>query len=210
MMKNTGHFITIEGTEGMGKSTAMHCIEQFLVNNQFDYLMTREPGGTEIAEEIRKIILQHYNETMNSETELLLYFAARLQHVSALIKPALAQGKIVVSDRFTDASYAYQGGGRQLSIKHIELLEEHFVGGLQPDMTILLDAPVEIGLTRIQARGEPDRMESERQDFYERVRSAYHQRAQAHPERFVIIDATAMVSEVEAKVQSALEARLSK
>ncbi len=210
MMKSTGHFITIEGTEGMGKSTVMHCIERFLANSQFDYLMTREPGGTEIAEEIRKIILQHYTETMNSETELLLYFAARLQHVSALIKPALAQGKVVVSDRFTDASYAYQGGGRQLSLKHIELLEEHFVGGLQPDMTILLDAPVEIGLTRIQARGEPDRMESERQDFYERVRSAYHQRAQAHPERFVIIDATAAVSEVETKVQSALKARLSK
>lgn len=204
-----GQFITIEGTEGMGKSTVMHCIAQFLAAHNLNYLMTREPGGTEIAEAIRNLILQHYAETMNPETELLLYFAARLQHVTTLIKPALAEGKMVVSDRFTDASYAYQGGGRQLSVKHIELLESHFVG-LQPDLTLLLDAPVEIGLTRIQSRGEPDRMESERLDFYERVRAAYHQRAQAHPERFVIIDATASVAEVETLVETALAQKLLK
>lgn len=200
MKLTQGLFITIEGTEGMGKSTVIASLAEFLKEKNFDYLLTREPGGTEIAEKIRQVILSHYDEIMHAETELLLYFAGRIQHVQTVVLPAKNAGKIVISDRFTDASFAYQGGGRQIPVEKIRLLEQHFINDLQPDLTLLLDAPIEVGLDRIAARGEKDRIENETITFFERVRESYHQRARDYPERFRLIDARGSVSEVQERV----------
>lgn len=200
MTLTQGLFITIEGTEGMGKSTVIASLSEFLKEKGFDYLLTREPGGTEIAEKIRQVILAHYDETMQAETELLLYFAGRLQHVQTVVLPAKSAGKIVISDRFTDASFAYQGGGRQIPVEKIRLLEQHFINDLQPDLTLLLDAPIEVGLNRIASRGEKDRIEIENIAFFERVRESYHQRAREYPNRFRLIDAGGSVEEVQQKV----------
>ncbi len=205
MTLTQGLFITIEGTEGMGKSTVLASLAEFLKEKGFDFLLTREPGGTEIAEKIRQVILSHYDETMQVETELLLYFAGRIQHVETVVLPAKKAGKIVISDRFTDASFAYQGGGRQIPIEKIRLLEQHFINDLQPDLTLLLDAPIEVGLNRIAARGEKDRIEIENIAFFERVRESYLQRAREYPERFRIIDARGSVKDVQGSVHRIFE-----
>lgn len=205
MQQKQGLFITIEGTEGMGKSTVMKSLADFLSEKGLDFIITREPGGTEIAEKIRQVILSHYDEIMNPETELLLYFAGRIQHVQSVVLPAKAQGKIVISDRFTDASYAYQGGGREIALEKIRLLEQHFINDLQPDLTLLLDAPINIGLERIAARGVKDRIETEELSFFERVRAIYHQRAHDYPNRFRLIDASQSVAEVEQAVRRIIE-----
>ena len=205
MQQKQGMFITIEGTEGMGKSTVMKSLADFLNEKGLDFIVTREPGGTEIAEKIRQVILSHYDEIMNPETELLLYFAGRIQHVQSVVLPATAAGKIVISDRFTDASYAYQGGGRKIALEKIRLLEQHFINDLQPDLTLLLDAPINIGLERIAARGIKDRIEEEELSFFEAVREIYLQRAHDYPSRFQIIDANQPVSEVEESVRRIIE-----
>lgn len=205
MQQKQGLFITIEGTEGMGKSTVMKSLADFLSEKGLDFIITREPGGTEIAEKIRQVILSHYDEIMNPETELLLYFAGRIQHVQSVVLPAKAEGKIVISDRFTDASYAYQGGGREIALEKIRLLEQHFINDLQPDLTLLLDAPINIGLERIAARGVKDRIENEELSFFERVRAIYHQRAHDYPNRFRLIDASQSVAEVETAVRRIIE-----
>jgi len=197
-----GLFITIEGTEGMGKSTVIKSLSEFLTVQGRDFIITREPGGTEIAEKIREVILSHYDETMISETELLLYFAGRIQHIRSVVLPAKAAGKIVISDRFTDSSYAYQGGGRQIPMEKIRLLEKYFLDDLQPDLTLLLDASVNIGLDRLALRGEKDRIEIEKGPFFERVQAAYHQRAADYPERFRLIDASLSREEVQTSVQN--------
>lgn len=195
--KVKGKFITIEGIEGVGKSSAIQCLQQYLQAHHRSSTFTREPGGTEIAEEIRQVLLHSHQEIMSADTELLLMFASRAQHLERVILPALNQGHIVVSDRFTDATYAYQGGGRGLLFERIAILEQFVQGDLQPDLTLLLDAPIEVGLERIAKRGVKDRIEQEQIAFFHRVRDAYLTRAKECPDRFRIIDATAPIEQVQ-------------
>ncbi|MBA2654849.1 MAG: dTMP kinase [Gammaproteobacteria bacterium] len=202
--KTKSIFITLEGIEGVGKSTALQFLEKFFQEQNLDYVLTREPGGTEIAESIRQLILEHHTESMASDTELLLMFASRAQHIAKVIKPALAASKIVLSDRFTDATYAYQGGGRGISFDRIATLESWVQGHLQPDLTILLDAPIEVGLNRILSRGAKDRIEQEKIEFFHRVREAYLQRAEQFGARFKIIDATQTIAKVQAELRTTI------
>lgn len=188
-MKPQGKFITIEGGEGVGKSTNIACVESFLQSQAIPYLKTREPGGTPLAEEIRSLLLAPRDEKVCEKTELLLMFAARAQHLQQVILPALQRGEWVICDRFTDATYAYQGGGRKLSLETIATLEAVVQGGLQPDLTLLLDVDVSTGLARLGNRDQIDRFEREQQDFFEAVRAMYHQRVKQFPARFRIIDA---------------------
>ncbi len=205
-MKN--FFITLEGCEGVGKSTAMSFIEKYLTEKKVNFVMTREPGGTPIGEAIREILLNTQKEVVLSKTELLLMFAAREQHIEHVIKPALNAGKTVVSDRFTDASFAYQGGGRKIAMDRIQLLANWIQGDLEPDLTLLLDAPVLIGLNRINLRGDKDRIEQENNDFFKRVREVYLERAKQFPKRFVIINADASLEDVQGQIVAALGKRV--
>ncbi len=184
-----GKFLTIEGTEGVGKSTNLAFIRDWLQAKGIEVVVTREPGGTPLAEEIRTLLLAKRAEAVDETAELLLVFAARAQHLSRVIKPALARGAWVLSDRFTDATFAYQGGGRGLSVETILQLEILVQGDLRPDLTVILDIDVELGLNRARQRGELDRFESETMDFFERVRSAYHQRAASSPSRYALVNA---------------------
>ncbi|MGN7919595.1 MULTISPECIES: dTMP kinase [Lysobacter] len=182
-------FVTLEGGEGAGKSTVLAALRGAFEAAGIEAVYTREPGGTPLAEQIRGLMLDTHHEPAAPATELLLAFAARAQHVATAILPALERGAWVVSDRFTDASYAYQGAGRGLDPAFIAELERRVVG-IRPALTLLLDVPVEIGLQRVRGRGAADRIESERNDFFERVRQAYRERAAAEPERFGLIDAS--------------------
>ncbi|NLZ78133.1 MAG: dTMP kinase [Gammaproteobacteria bacterium] len=184
-----GLFITLEGPEGAGKTTNRAYLAEQLQAQGFDVVLTREPGGTPLAEQIREILLAPHTETMSVDTELLLMFAARAQHLTQVIKPALAAGKIVICDRFTDATYAYQGGGRGLDCSRIAMLEQFVQGDLRPDMTLLFDLPVEDGMARAVARGKLDRFEQEQHDFFAAVRQSYLQRADNDPERFRLVNA---------------------
>ncbi|MCP5174351.1 MAG: dTMP kinase [Moraxellaceae bacterium] len=197
-------FITLEGTEGVGKSTALAYIQDYLNAHYVPFISTREPGGTPLAEKIRQLLLTKDDEKMAYHTELLLMFAARAQHLQQVIKPALAAKKWVLCDRFTDASYAYQGGGRGLPIHDIAQLESLVQGSLQPTLTLWLDAPVELGLQRAAARQELDRFEQEKVDFFQKVRSVYQQRAEAFPQRFRRIDASLPLEQVQAQLKSVL------
>jgi dTMP kinase len=185
----TGLFITLEGPEGAGKSTNREYLAQRLREHSLDVVLTREPGGTPLAERIRELLLAPADEPMNSDTELLLVFAARAQHLAQVIRPALARGAVVLCDRFTDATYAYQGGGRGLSTPRIEQLECFVQGEMRPDLTLIFDLPVEIGLSRAAARGRLDRFEQEGLEFFEAVRSAYLNRAQQDRQRYRVVDA---------------------
>lgn len=206
-----GRFISFEGGEGAGKSTVIHAVRQRLGERAISFEDTREPGGTPLSEAIRTLILDpQWQGQMCTETELLLVFAARAQHVRARLLPLLDAGTWVVSDRFTDASFAYQGGGRGQPTERIAALEEWAACGLQPDLTFLLDVPVELGLARADARGERDRMELEQFAFFERVRAAYLQRAARNPERFRVIDASRNQAEVAESVLHALDAWMPK
>lgn len=182
-----GAFITVEGVEGVGKSTSLAFIERCLRDAGRDVLLTREPGGTELGERVREWLLDAAQE-LSAEVEVLLVFAARAHHLRTVIEPALASGRWVVSDRFTDATRAYQGGGRGADRAFVECLAEAVQRGLEPDLTLLLDAPVEVGLARIADR-EPDRFEREQRPFFERVRAAYLELAAREPERIKIVDA---------------------
>ncbi len=186
----SGKFISIEGIEGVGKSTNIEHLTRTLEARGLKVLTTREPGGTPMAERIRELLIEHGDEPMPEIAELLLMFASRALHVSNVIRPALAAGTWVVCDRFTDASRAYQGGGRGIPLDDINQLARWVMGDLKPDLTILLDAPVEVGMSRAGQRGNPDRFEVERSEFFGRVREAYLQLAEAEPERFAIVDAT--------------------
>ena len=197
-------FITLEGTEGVGKSTALAYIQEYLNAHYVPFISTREPGGTPLAEKIRQLLLTKDDEKMAYHTELLLMFAARAQHLQQVIKPALAAKKWVLCDRFTDASYAYQGGGRGLPIHDIAQLESLVQGKLQPTLTLWLDAPVELGLQRAAARQELDRFEQEKVDFFQKVRAVYQQRAEAYPQRFRRIDASLPLEQVQAQLKSVL------
>ena len=200
-----GRFITLEGGEGVGKSTNLRFIQTLLADRQIDILVTREPGGTELAEQIRHLLLAKRHESITPEAELLMMFAARSQHIHHVILPALQQGKWVLCDRFTDATYAYQGGGRNMDVQTIAWLEQTVQGDLRPDLTLLLDAPVETGMQRAQNRGLLDRFESEQRSFFERVRQAYQQRASQAPERYLIIDASLPLPEVQSQIRQAID-----
>lgn len=205
-----GKFITFEGIEGVGKTTQIQRLSAWLQARECPLVVTREPGGTALGERLRELLLAPSEPPMATLTELLLMFAARAEHLSQIIRPNLETGHWVLSDRFIDASYAYQGGGRQISPATIVTLEQLVLAGLTPDMTILLDAPPAIGLQRAAARrGAPDRFEQERVDFYRRVRQAYLTRAEAEPGRVIVIDATANEEQVAAAVARAVAARFS-
>jgi len=200
----TGLFITLEGPEGAGKSTNRDYLAQCLRDRGLNVVLTREPGGTPLAERIRDLLLTPADEPMSSDTELLLVFAARAQHLAQVIRPALARGAIVLCDRFTDATYAYQGGGRGQSVQRIEQLEYFVQGDMRPDLTLIFDLPVEVGLSRAAARGRLDRFEQEGLEFFEAVRSAYLDRARQAPQRYRVIDAGQPLSAVQQDLNALL------
>jgi dTMP kinase len=200
----TGLFITLEGPEGAGKSTNRDYIAERLREAGRDVQLTREPGGTPLGERIRELLLTPTEEPMAVDTELLLMFAARAQHIEQVIRPALARGAVVLCDRFTDATYAYQGGGRGISVSRIATLEAFVQGSLRPDLTLVFDLPVETGLARAAARGRLDRFEQEARSFFEAVRQAYLARAAADPQRYEIIDASLPLADVQAGLQAGL------
>lgn len=208
MSRGAGRFITVEGGEGAGKSSNITFIRTFLESKGFEILCTREPGGTPLGEEIRELLLGHRHDEMGEDTELLLMFAARAQHISQVINPALDAGKWVLCDRFTDASYAYQGGGRGISTDRIRVLEEWVQRALRPHLTLLLDLPVEVGLDRAGRRSAPDRFEKEETLFFERVRAAYLEIARGDPERMKIVDASVALDQVQRQIQGHLESLL--
>ncbi len=195
-----GKFITVEGIEGVGKSTNLERLVAGIERAGHSVIRTREPGGTPAAERVRDIAIGQSDEPVPPMAELLLMFAARSLHVENLIRPALAKGTWVVSDRFVDASRAYQGAGRGLPMARIDALAEWVLGDLIPDVTILLDAPVATGLARTRARGEQDRLDRESASFYERVRRSYRELAAAAPERYVVVDAAGDLPSVQAAI----------
>ena len=196
----SGLFITLEGPEGAGKSTNRDYLAMCLRAAGIEVLLTREPGGTPLAERIRELLLAPSDEPMAADTELLLVFAARAQHLAKVICPALARGCVVLCDRFTDATYAYQGGGRGLSQQRIAELERFVQGDLRPDLTLLFDLPVEQGLARAAARGRLDRFEQEQRSFFEAVRQTYLQRAALAPQRYRLLDASQSLQQVQAAI----------
>lgn len=204
-----GKFITLEGGEGVGKTTNLTFIQGFLEQQQIPFVVTREPGGTELSEKIRHLLLDRNSEVMDEQAELLLMFAARAQHIKMLIEPALAEGKWVLCDRFTDASYAYQGGGRNISLATIAWLENMVQGALRPDLTLLLDASIETGMERAKKRRTFDRFEAEKKDFFDRVRQIYLQQAQRYPDRIKLINADAPLLDVQREIVKTLKILLS-
>ncbi len=207
-----GRFITIEGGEGVGKSTQIAALREWLDAQGFDVVFTREPGGTPRAERIRELLLENAEESMPAICELLLMFAARATHIANVIEPALRRGAWVVCDRFTDATYAYQGWGRGLDVAHIATLEQLVQQDLRPDLTLLLDAPLDLSATRARARnqsaGVTDRFEREQREFFERVRVGYLDRARLEPMRIVIIDASLDVQTVTEAIRTTIRDRL--
>jgi dTMP kinase len=203
-----GRFITVEGIEGAGKSTQLRVIGDYLTENGKQVVTTREPGGTPLGEAVRELLLNPDNRGMCVDAELLLVFAARAEHLHEVIRPALQAGHWVLSDRFTDATYAYQGGGRGIAQARIAALEKWVQGTLRPDLTLLLDLPVALGMTRIAERSRPDRFEREEGDFFERIRADYLQRAGAEPRRFRCIDASRPLDQVSQAVRDAVSALL--
>jgi len=201
-----GKFITIEGTEGVGKTTNIQFIQSWLHSKQLAYLCTREPGGTPLAEQIRELLLAPREELVCDTAELLLMFAGRAQHLNQVIEPALEEGAWVLCDRFADATYAYQGAGRGMGTSLISELELIVQGSLRPDLTLILDIPVEVGLKRASERSAPDRFEQEKTEFFDRVRNGYLQIADQHPDRCVVIDASQPLDEVQRELSIALEA----
>lgn len=204
----SGFFITLEGGEGAGKSTQHSRIVEWLLAHGKQVVEAREPGGTDISEQIRQVLLDTRNAGLDCRAELLLMFAARAQLLQQVIRPALAAGKVVVSDRFTDASYAYQGGGRQMGAETVAVLENFVHDDLQPNITLLFDLPLEDGMKRVAGRGEADRFEVETVKFFERVRNTYLERATSHPQRFRVIDAKQGPEQVWQQVKSTLEVAL--
>ena len=199
-----GKFITFEGGEGVGKTTNVTFIEHYLQSKHISVVVTREPGGTKLAEKLRALLLDKKSEAITQEAELLLMFAARSQHLKHVIEPALARGDWVICDRFTDATYAYQGGGRNMKISTIEGLEHLIQGNLRPDLTLLLDAPVKIGMERAGKRGAFDRFESETLQFFEDVRRAYLLQAELNPGRIALIKANQPLADVQQAIINVL------
>lgn len=197
-----GKFITVEGIEGVGKTTNIAHLKRMIEARGYDVLVTREPGGTPIADRIRGILLEHGDEPLPDTAELLLFFASRSLHLENKIRPALEQGTWVVCDRFTDSSRAYQGIARGLGLERINNLAEWVHNGLDPDLTVLLDASPETGLSRAEDRGERDRMEAQQLGFFEKARNAFLALAKAEPHRFAIVDADGSVDEVKSRIEN--------
>ncbi|QKI88929.1 dTMP kinase [Thiomicrorhabdus xiamenensis] len=209
MTQQTGRFITLEGSEGAGKSTNLAFIAEQLRQAGKEVITTREPGGTEIGEKIRELLLDPENKAMHQDTELLLMFAARAQHIQEKIKPALAQGTWVISDRFTDASFAYQGAARAMGFERVAEIERWVQQGFQPNLTFVFDLPIDIGMQRVASRGgQIDRFEQERKDFFESVRQAYLRRAEMAPQRYQVIDASQSLQQVQQQISEQLVQRL--
>lgn len=205
-----GKFITFEGIEGAGKSTALKFTQKYLQKKGIETVVTREPGGTKISEAIRKLLLDHNDEVMAADTELLLYFASRAQHIAQVIKPALKEGKIILCDRFTDSSFAYQCGGRAISQERIAILEQWVHQGLQPNLTILMDLPVSVGRERAKKRNALDRIEVEQNSFFVRVRAHYLKRAKQYPERFRVVDASVTLGKIKKALQKIIDEEILK
>jgi dTMP kinase len=196
-MSDRGLFITVEGGEGVGKSTNLAFLESLLREHGVEVVVTREPGGTVLGERIRELLLNAGDVAVSEMAELLLIFAARAQHIAEVIEPALAAGRWVLCDRFTDATYAYQGGGRGLDVSAVRDLEDLVQGQLRPDVTLLLDVPVATGMARAEGRGELDRIEQESIAFFERVRCSYLELAENSSGRFRVVDASVPIEEVQ-------------
>lgn len=207
-MNGCGRFIVFEGIEGAGKSSQVEPLVRRLRQRGISVVATREPGGSPLAERIRGVLLDPQNRCMCADAELLLVFAARAEHLHKVILPALRSGTWVLCDRFTDATYAYQGGGRGLDPRRIAVLEDLVQGSLRPDLTLLFDLPPELGLARARSRaqGAPDRFESERLDFFESARAVYLGRARACPQRYCVVDATRTLDKVEEEVARLVDA----
>jgi len=197
-------FITLEGIEGVGKTSNLHFIKELLEEEGHSCIVTREPGGTNLGEALRGLLLSHSDDHMSPDAELLMMFAARAEHLAKVINPALEKKQTVLCDRFTEATYAYQGGGRQLDVDKISELEEWVQGDLRPDLTIILDAPVEIGRARAGRRSEPDRIEKEHDNFFQRVREAYIDLANHYPHRICLIDASLDLKSVQQQIREKL------
>ena len=206
----TGRFITVEGNEGAGKTSNVAFLEARLAAAGKTVVVTREPGGTALGEAIRDLLLGHRGDGMASDTELLLMFAARAEHIAQLIRPALARGHWVLCDRFTDATYAYQGGGRGVDVERIAALEHWVQGNLRPDLTLVLDVPVEVGLARAGRRSVPDRFEREQRAFHDAVRAAYRGIATREPTRVHVVDAAQPLPAVQQALQRVLDAFLAR
>jgi len=204
-MNKTGKFITLEGIEGVGKTSNLEYIRSLLEAAGNTCIVTREPGGTALGESLRQLLLEHSDEQMGENTELLLMFAARAEHLQKVILPALSSGHTVLCDRFTEATYAYQGGGRGIESEKIAALESWVQGDLRPDLTIILDAPVDIGRARAGKRSTPDRIETEQDDFFHRVREYYLEMAGRYPHRICTIDASVELEEVQKQVKKSLQ-----
>lgn len=200
-----GKFITIDGVEGSGKSTQIDLICSYLQRKGIDVVRTREPGGTDLGEKIRSLLLDVDNKEMHSDTELLLMFSSRNELIQNKIIPALNKGSWVVSDRFTDASFAYQGGGRMLDLNRISKLESWVLGEFQPNLTLFLDVSVDVGMQRVEARAAKDRIELEERAFFERVRSVFIDRSKSYPERIKLIDASGSISEIHNNIKLFLD-----
>ena len=202
---NRGKFITIDGVEGAGKSTQIDLVCEHLTQKGIKVVRAREPGGTEVGEKIRSVLLDVENQQMHSDTELLLMFSSRNELIQNKIIPALEEGFWVVSDRFTDASFAYQGGGRMLNLDRISKLADWVLGDFKPDLTFLLGVTVEVGMQRLEARAAKDRIELEERAFFERVRSVFIQRSEAFPKRIKLIDATGSVNDIQSKIRALID-----
>ncbi|TXL18430.1 dTMP kinase [Methylococcaceae bacterium HT3] len=200
----SARFITLEGGEGVGKTTNIAYIQSLLKSENIPLVLTREPGGTALAENIRQLLLDKEQEAIAEQTELLMMFAARAQHIKHVIKPALDRGDWVLCDRFTDATYAYQGGGRNMDLSTIQWLENFVQADLRPDLTLLLDAPIEFGMQRAQQRGKLDRFESEKMAFFDKVRQVYLSIAEQQPKRVKIVDATQSLDNVQSQIKQIL------
>lgn len=204
-----GKFITIEGIEGAGKSTQLAFIQKYLNEQGQSLTVTREPGGTELGEQIRELLLTPRPQGMAVDTELLLMFAARAEHIEQIIQPALDRGEWVLSDRFTDATFAYQGGGRGISQQRITEIADWTLKGLQPDLTFLFDLPVEVGQQRVLSRNEGvDRFEQEKVDFFQRIKECYLERAKNDPSRMKIIDANRSIADIQTQLSTLLDSLL--
>jgi len=199
-----GRFIALEGIEGAGKSTQLALLASWLREAGLSITVTREPGGTALGEEIRSLLLRQRDGGMAPDTEILLMFAARAEHLARVVRPCTESGGWVLCDRFTDATYAYQGGGRQQALERIAILEHWVQGSFRPDRVLLLDLPVDLGLARAGRRGPADRFEGERREFFQRVRDTYLQRARAHPDRYAVVDAAAPAQQVQAELRRRL------
>ncbi|UCC55761.1 MAG: dTMP kinase [Gammaproteobacteria bacterium] len=201
----TGKFITVEGIEGVGKTTNMEYLQQLIMAAGKELVVTREPGGTPLGEAIRTLLLDPAYKGMDPDCELQLMFAARAEHLDKVIKPTIEAGRWVLCDRFTDATYAYQGGGRGLDMEKIAILEQLVQGDFRPDLTLLLDVPVEVGLARAGNRSAPDRFEQEQVEFFERVRRAYLEMAATHNDRYRVIDASQPLENVQRQLDTVIK-----